>query len=149
MQNKIHSVRVIDGDTVEVMLNVFQNQIFVKVSIRLARIDAPELSTEAGKRVRDAVVTWINLNREFLTHVVIGPDKFHGRYIGDIFNGDEYLTSYLLSKRYVKVYDGREPRSWTEEELKLVETRTMEDADTLYGSYNDNTMIYIGQMTHE
>ena len=58
MANAIHSIRVIDGDTVEAMVagEGFFKDDYKLLSIRIYGIDTPEKNTLAGKLVKQVVI---------------------------------------------------------------------------------------------
>ena len=89
--------RVIDGDTIEVRVQIWLEQ-EILVRIRLAGIDAPELRAPcaeariAAQAARDLVVAEVEGARVLLTH--IHGDKYANRYCNRNANRDEYANSY-------------------------------------------------------
>lgn len=114
--------RVLDGDTVECVFSVWRNELYVRRSIRISGIDAPEIKTEAGKLVKKVTENWIKSNVG-LEVLVLDDDKFNNRVIGNLVgkNGND-LAKYLLVLQLVKPYDGG-TRSWSDIELQHVVDR--------------------------
>lgn len=114
-----YSVRVLDGDTVEIMGEVWEN-IYIKAKVRINSVDTPELSTVAGKLVKQEVVKRLNGNSA--TIVYVESDKYSGRFVGDVLigNGKEPLSKWLFEKGYCKTYDGGTKSKWTDEELNRI-----------------------------
>jgi endonuclease YncB( thermonuclease family) len=87
---------VIDGDTLDVLVNLGFG-VSIKQRVRLYQIDAPELSSEAGKKALDYVKT-LGLGRVQLD-VPSGVRDKYGRCLGDVFflyNGDYYSLCNML-----------------------------------------------------
>jgi len=114
-----YSVRVIDGDTVEIMGEVWEN-IYIKAKVRIDGVDTPELSTVAGKLIKKEVVEILNGNSA--TIVYKESDKYSGRFVGDVLigNGKEPLSKWLFEKGYCKTYDGDTKSKWTDDELNRI-----------------------------
>lgn len=114
-----YSVRVIDGDTVEIMGEVWEN-IYIKAKVRINGVDTPELSTIAGKLIKQEVVK--KLNGKSATIVYVESDKYSGRFVGDVLigSGRESLAKWLFEKGYCKTYDGGTKSKWTDDELNRI-----------------------------
>ena len=110
-------IKVYDGDTIT--MGVYENKKYLKYSIRLAGIDAPELRTpheiekKAGYFVRDRLREKI-MDR-FLEIEVHGLDKY-GRVLGDLYlpssswgccgSSRISIKDWLLHHKYVIPYEG-------------------------------------------
>lgn len=133
----IHSYRVLDGDTVEVLGQIWAGGVYVKQKVRLTGVDTPEKNTEAGKAVRRHIIELLSALKEFEV-VCTEDDKYNGRFVGGIlvdgdklneivrnttieYYGTESLNDYLIAERLAKVYDGGTKSKWTDEELNEVE----------------------------
>jgi len=86
-----------DGDTIDIALDVgFDITIYARV--RVFGINAPELSTDAGKAARDYARTLLPVGTavEVVSH---GWDKYGGRVDGEIMfaSGDDFATAMLDS----------------------------------------------------
>ena len=141
--DKIHSYRVLDGDTIEVMGRVWTTGVYVKQSLRVKGVDTPEKSTLAGQAV-------LRHLKELLSRIefsVVGykDDKFGGRFVGDVLfdaskvrgivkwcrplsgvtlvDGIYYatLSDYLIVNGLARVYNGDKKQAWTDTELRNVE----------------------------
>ncbi len=106
--------RVVDGDTIHVTLDLgFKIQ--HKEILRLAKISAPELSSEAGKKSAETLKKI--LKDAPLLIVKTNKTDIYGRYIADVFFGDKgeidaekvakegvYLNQALLDAKAAKEY---------------------------------------------
>lgn len=143
LMTNIHSYRVLDGDTIEVLGQIWTGGIYVKQKVRLAGIDTPEKNTDAGKAVRKHIIDLLEVLRDF-TIVCSEDDKYSGRFVGHVLldkaklvkavpnnhwkDGWPYatdaqvsLSEYLVVNDLAKVYDGGTKSVWTREELRNVE----------------------------
>ncbi len=84
-------LRVIDGDTVKVLSD--NNKIR---RIRLAGIDAPEISQSGGNESKNALTKI--LGKRSVNIKVLGKDRYH-RTLGIIFVKNEIDVNYLMIKR--------------------------------------------------
>ena len=119
------SYRVIDGDTVEILVDLGFN-ISHKVAIRLRGVNTPEkrgVQAEAGKKVTTVVENWFIDNVERgIKCLVYSLDKFNGRALGDFYyeDSDHHLSSYLLENGLGVEYDGNIKDDFDEESLKVI-----------------------------
>jgi hypothetical protein len=137
MANAIHSIRVIDGDTVEAMVagtDFFKND-YKLLSIRIYGIDTPEKNTVAGKLVKQVVIQKLgSFKQPIVTYHA--EDKFSGRGVGDIaddnatvqsvsllvstVNPQIPLSKFLLDNGLARPYYGGKKKPWTDNELTEV-----------------------------
>ncbi len=89
---KAYLERVVDGDTIHVSLDLGFG-IFHKEILRLAKINAPEAKTKEGKKSFVALKRILKAE-EFLI-VKTNKTDIYGRYIADVFLGNEKEGSYL------------------------------------------------------
>ena len=92
-------VRVIDGDTVVLDLDLGFYQWRLGRSYRLARIDAPELNTELGKVARAAVDAFLvgeSLLVKSLLAQTSKADNF-GRFIVELLADGENVSDWLVA----------------------------------------------------
>ncbi len=78
--------RVIDADTLEVVLSKFHGDSSIK-RLRLLGVDAPETNTEAGKRAKAFVEEWLRYVSPFshqLTVQTVKADSF-GRWLAYVW----------------------------------------------------------------
>lgn len=96
---KMTLIRVIDGDTVRVMID-HGMQVFTAQNIRLESVYAPELKEEAGRMCKDEVERWFIFreaqNAIFTVRTKKDARSFN-RYIGTIaaVNAGEADRTYL------------------------------------------------------
>lgn len=88
-------VRVIDGDTIDLNIDL-GFQVFKVVRCRLARVNAPELSTPEGKRFKQMVIDKLTANPP----IEIDSTKYdkYGRSIAEVYlKNDISLSSFLIA----------------------------------------------------
>ncbi len=106
---KAFVVKVYDGDTITVNIDLGLHTFVNKVKIRLARIDAPELrgeEREKGLKVRDFLRELV-FNKEIVVQTIKDRKGKYGRYLGEVWAKDEKgnyfnVNDLLLRKRLVK-----------------------------------------------
>lgn len=87
-------VRVVDGDTVKIDIDLGFS-VHTVHNIRIANINAAELSTQQGKDARDFLIKLLPTG----TKVIVHTDKYKQsftRYIGDIYLGDGRSVAKLI-----------------------------------------------------
>jgi micrococcal nuclease len=108
--------RVVDGDTVDVRIDLGFD-IWHKVRLRLAHIDAAEKNTPRGKATLEALK--IAISGKTVKVQTTKPDKY-GRYLAEIWTGLSAISinGQLTGLGIAKVYEGDSKSNlWTEEEL--------------------------------
>lgn len=95
-------IRVVDGDTVHVLLDI-GFRIFRNTKIRLAGINAPELNTPEGPRVKKRLEELLPHNSNFIFDS-LGDDKY-GRDLGHILINGKSVSNILLEEGLVKKYE--------------------------------------------
>ena len=108
-------VRVIDGDTVDVMIDLGFN-VWIANRIRLFDIDAPETRTtdleekERGKQTKARLEELLELYRDKLNIYSHGVDKY-GRCLGTFYANDEEdelnLNECLISEGLATRYKAK------------------------------------------
>jgi endonuclease YncB( thermonuclease family) len=98
-----------DGDTVYAKLDVgFDLTIYTR--IRIDGINAPELSTQAGKDARDFAKTLLAPG-DAVEVVSWGWDKYGGRIDGSVKLADgRDFAQVMLDTNHAKPYDGQGPK---------------------------------------
>jgi endonuclease YncB( thermonuclease family) len=141
-----NTYRVIDGDTVEVLLD--RGWIcWKRTSLRLAGVNAPECRTQrklekqAGLAVKALVTAWcaarVSGEKQLYATSDMRP-KYAGRTVGRIWACEdplvqrECLNDYLLEAGVVKEYQGGR-RSWTDAELEAVLVKCVKVQDSEFG----------------
>ena len=102
-----------DGDTVTADVDLGFHTWIKDEKFRLLGIDAPEVTGEhksEGIVARDALAKRV-LNRELIICTVKdgrGVDKREkfGRYLVQIYDGDELVNDWMIAKGYAVPYDG-------------------------------------------
>lgn len=92
--------RAYDGDTVTVDIDLGFGVLLQGQTVRLLRINAPELrgeSREAGLRSRDALRSRVSNKWVVLRTERDKKEKF-GRWLGEIWLGDECINDWMLSE---------------------------------------------------
>jgi micrococcal nuclease len=109
-------MEVVDGDTIKVHVAVWP-QIYTETSIRIARIDTPELRGQCEKEILLAIAA-----RDFLAKLLppgapvllanVKPDKYGGRHDADVLIGKEQSVALILiAEGHARPYDGKGARS--------------------------------------
>lgn len=134
---KDNTYRVIDGDSVEVLLDRGWHDTKL-TSLRVNGVDAPESTTRknlleraAGRLVTQVTKLWFDTHEGKQLYASSDEKpKYEGRTIGRIWAGstDNCLNDWLLEQGVVKPYEGGS-REWLTEELKDI----VEKAQTLLG----------------
>jgi micrococcal nuclease len=97
---KVISFRVIDGDTVEATIDQGFHTMR-KEAFRLARINAPEMNTEAGVKAKYELST--KLFQGTVTLSSIKTEKY-GRWLAEVYVGDENVNDWLVEQGFAKPY---------------------------------------------
>jgi micrococcal nuclease len=94
--------KVIDGDTIDVTIDLGFNIQYTE-RVRLARINAPEMSTEAGKVVKTFMVDTLE-GRDVTIRTQKNTFDKYGRWIAEIFYNDQSINQLLLDKNMAVIY---------------------------------------------
>lgn len=94
--------RVVDGDTIDVEIDLGFD-IWHKVRLRLAHIDAYEKSTEIGK---EAAAFLKALLEGFFVEIYTEKTDKYGRYLATVILNGVNLNDQLISKGYAVPYEG-------------------------------------------
>ena len=108
-------VRVVDGDTVDLMINL-GFELFTKKRVRLYGIDAPETRTrdliekKAGLKTKERLLQLIlghevDLDRARVDLESHDWDKY-GRVLGTLWVGDLNINRQLIVEGLAREYDG-------------------------------------------
>lgn len=91
--------KIVDGDTIDLIADLgFET--YRKVRCRLARIDAAELSTAEGKKIKKELNNLIPVN----TNVIFESKEYdkYKRSIAEIYLNNINISDYLINKKLVK-----------------------------------------------
>lgn len=96
-------IRVVDGDTIDVEIDLGFD-IWHKTRLRLAHIDAYEVSTDRGKQAKQHVVEALS-SQPFYEITTYKPDKY-GRYLAEVFIKGNSLNKNLIDIGLALPYEG-------------------------------------------
>tara|TARA_B110000261_G_C13007749_1_gene326843 strand:- start:117 stop:701 length:585 start_codon:yes stop_codon:yes gene_type:complete len=124
-------IRVYDGDTLTIAAKVplLKNKEIYKFSIRLNRIDCPEIRTNnaiekiSGLRVRDLLSE--KIMNKMVNIEILKTDKY-GRYLAEVSYKKQNISDWLLFNNYAIIYDGG-----TKEEFSIGKYNQLLQEDTL------------------
>ena len=123
----VSDFRVIDGDTIELWLDLGFTIKF-SLTMRLLGYDAPERSHKdpvhkaAGQVVHDAVTTWMNLAAQYTMYYHSYEFDKYGRVMGDLVSVTfGSLLEYLKGNKMVKAVTstGKRP-DWSQDDLHSI-----------------------------
>jgi len=113
---RAHLVRVLDGDTVEVLARIWPDH-YVETLVRLAGIDAPEMrgrcaeETAMAERAKARLAALLAGNRLLLVDIHYG--KYAGRVVARVLTEDGHdVAEILLAEKLVRPYDGGRRAPW-------------------------------------
>lgn len=102
--------RVIDGDTLDVDIDLGFNVVLKRKRVRLAGIDTPELRTEEGRKARTYVIDWVFYKKQspapFILRVEQHKEDKYGRILGTLWHSGEDLAQQLVIRGHAVTYDG-------------------------------------------
>lgn len=105
-------VRVVDGDTVVVEVNRdlgFNGRAVFTQRIRLNRINAPKVSTAAGKEAKAALQSMLEGIDFDLT--TVGPYKYGDEWMGEVVVPQKRnVSDVMVSSGHAVYWDGNGPR---------------------------------------
>ena len=78
-------VRIIDGDTIVVDINLGMKHVILKEQIRLYGINTPEMNTKEGKDVKKLVVQMIPPGTDIILETIKDKRGKFGRILGIIY----------------------------------------------------------------
>lgn len=94
--------RAIDGDTMVVIIDL-RFDVYIHVRLRLVGVNAPEISTSAGKAARARLLSFLaESQNEFL--VDIEKKDRYGRWLGEVWlmrDGQQISLNKLLNENVV------------------------------------------------
>lgn len=124
-KKRIHAriIKVYDGDTCTALINVGTE--VIKIRLRLARIDTPELKDEPGHKRSRKEKNLAEAAQKRLSELVLEKiiqieiqswDKYGGRVVAELYiniNGKETTaSSVLLEEGYAHEYNGGKKTVW-------------------------------------
>ncbi|ELU1350306.1 thermonuclease family protein [Campylobacter jejuni] len=105
-------LRVIDGDTIELLVKQDNIKQSPKIKVRLFGIDAPELKQAYGKEAKEYLSSLI-LDKE-ITLIINDKDKYQ-RTIGTILLNDKDINKEMVKNGYAWAYESYSTKYLTEQ----------------------------------
>lgn len=99
---KAKILRVVDGDTVEARIDL-GFKINIDLKVRLANINAPEISTNEGKESKKWLGDNLPLNQEVTLSMFKSQDKY-GRYLAVILYNGQNINQELIKSGHATEY---------------------------------------------
>lgn len=91
--------RIIDGDTIVVTVDLgFRTS--MEIVLRLYGLDAPELSTPEGKKLRETLKA--RLQSPITIRTFKDPKDKYGRWLAEIHSGETNINQWLLDNGLAK-----------------------------------------------
>ena len=119
---KVEILRVVDGDTVDVRIDLGFN-VWHKCRVRLLGINAPESRTrdleekKYGLAAKDFLVKWTNAGELVLKTHKDGKGKF-GRILGELWYGEVNINEKMIEEHHAVRYMGQSKEDIAEEHIK-------------------------------
>lgn len=85
-----------DGDTITLKIDMGR-RIFIEDSIRLYRINAPELSQAGGKEARDFLRSVLPLGSVVRIQTFKNVNDKYGRWLGDVWYNKKCLNDLMVT----------------------------------------------------
>ncbi len=112
-------VKVYDGDSIKIVFPY--NDILIKLPVRLAFIDTPELNDKNEKVKNYAYFVRDKLREKIFNKIIIvhlyNYDKY-GRTLADVYIGNnlekkEHINAWLIENKYAIRYNGKTKSDWS------------------------------------
>lgn len=108
--NPANVLRVIDGDTIEVAVDVGWN-VAVTAVVRLAGVDCPERGTPEGSAATGFAADWVANNGSSITLISYSTKDRYGRHLADAISDEgRDLRDDLIAAGHGKAWNGRGKR---------------------------------------
>lgn len=99
-----------DGDTITVVVDLGFRASYT-TPVRLNRINAAELSTDAGKKSRDYIKSILNIGDNVIIKTYKNPTDKYGRWLADVILPDgRNLNDTMVETRNAVYWDGTGPK---------------------------------------
>lgn len=109
-RNPANVLRAIDGDTLEVVVDIGWN-VAIRAVVRLAGIDCPERGTPEGTAATAFAIDWVASNGSSITLVSYSTKDRYGRHLADLISEDgRDLRDDLIAAGHGKAWNGRGQR---------------------------------------
>lgn len=93
---RAHVARVVDADTLELDVDL-GFRVTIRVAVRVRGVDAPELSTVAGKVARAAVLDLLAQSHAVVVETYKDRQTF-ARWVADVYVDDASLADWLIAQ---------------------------------------------------
>ncbi len=103
-------IDVHDGDSIRVDVDLGFDVALRNIPLRLAGINAPELSTVAGKLARDYLSSCLPDGTDVVIRTQKDKKEKYGRYLATVFIDSCNVNDLLVSSGHAVPWDGRGPR---------------------------------------
>jgi micrococcal nuclease len=104
-------VDIHDADTMRVNVDLGFSLTLRELPLRLHGINAPELSTEAGKAARDWLHARLPIGSPVMVRTLKDKREKYGRYLAIVFDCDDAIINQELIKAgHAVEWDGTGPR---------------------------------------
>lgn len=100
---------VTDGDTVVAIIDLGYHCSYT-TPLRLARINAPELSTQDGKTSKVFLQSKIPVGTKIVVQTFKNPIDKYGRWLAELSIDDVNLNDLMVTSGYAKYWDGTGPK---------------------------------------
>jgi len=111
--------RVVDGDTVEIIVDFLPKELGNNLYIRVWGVDTPEKGWRAkSEREAQLGLSATQFTKDLIKNSkdikiqVIAWDKFGGRILGDLIIDGKSLRQQLLDNGYAREYYGTKKEEW-------------------------------------
>lgn len=98
-------VKVIDGDTIDFTVDLGFH-VSLAIRTRVLGIDAPEVTTAAGKNVRDGLRAALPTGSEVTIRTQKDPGDKYGRWLADIDGPFGNLSQWMIAQGWAVAYAG-------------------------------------------
>lgn len=109
-QYKAVVLKVVDGDTLHLNVDLGLD-VWIKIKVRMAGINAPEMSTDEGKKSKAFLETKLPVGTNLVISTVKDRKEKYGRYLAYIFLDDstkdnlKSINNLLVESGFAKVYE--------------------------------------------
>jgi micrococcal nuclease len=98
----VRTVRVIDGDTLRAGVDLGCD-VMINLTLRLARLDAPEIKEPGGLEARDFLADRVNRG-PFHIRTIKDRRERYGRYLAEVLVDGQNVNDEMLAGGYARAY---------------------------------------------
>lgn len=96
-------LKVIDGDTLQISIDLGL-ETFRKITVRIARINAPEISTDAGKAAKAYLIGLLGPDEVLTVRTIKDRKEKYGRYLVEVFGSHGNVNDAMLTAGHAVKY---------------------------------------------